>query len=436
MPRYRDRRVKPGDDGDEVHLIRTGPQTSPLVWLDDAPTALTLLADQRSDRRPKSPLGEAMHTYSILIFVLVTVAIVAITSIHTRIPVAILLVVAGLLISLMPGLPRVELSPELVLLFVVPPPIYSAGVAMSWREFRYNIRSISLLAFGGVAFSTIAVAAVVHFMLGWDWSIGFVLGAIIAPPDEVAPMAIARRLGMPRRTMVVIEGEGLANDACALILYRFAVAAVSLGTFSFGTAALVFVAIMIGELAWGLAVGYLSLRLRRWAKDARVEIILSLLTPFAAYWPPEALGGSGVLATVVCGLYISWNGPLLIPSHSGCRASSSGTSSSFSSRVAMSAHGLESTAAARPRRPGDGGGVRDRRVGDDGRDRRRALHVGVPSLYLARLLLRRCGASITIRSGNGRSGIVLCVRGIVSLAAALALPLHDGDRHARFPIAT
>jgi CPA1 family monovalent cation:H+ antiporter len=115
--------------------------------------------------------------------------------------------------------------------------------------------------------------------------------------------------------MVVIEGEGLANDATALILYRFAVAAVALGTFSFGSAVLVFIAIIGGEIAFGLAVGFASLRLRRWAKDARVEIILSLLTPFAAYWPPEALGGSGVLATVVCGLYISWNGPLLIPSH-------------------------------------------------------------------------------------------------------------------------
>jgi CPA1 family monovalent cation:H+ antiporter len=115
--------------------------------------------------------------------------------------------------------------------------------------------------------------------------------------------------------MVVIEGEGLANDATALILYRFAVAAVALGTFSFGSALLIFIAIIGGEIAFGLAVGFASLRLRRWAKDPRVEIILSLLTPFAAYWPPEALGGSGVLATVVCGLYISWNGPLLIPSH-------------------------------------------------------------------------------------------------------------------------
>jgi monovalent cation/hydrogen antiporter len=256
-----------------------------------------------------------MQTYPILIFTLVTVAAVAIAANRTGIPAAILLVLVGLVLSLTPGLPRVELSPELVLLLVVPPLIYSAGVAMSWREFRYNIRSISLLAFGGVTFTTVAVAAVVHYLLGWDWSVGFVLGAIISPPDEVAPLAIARRLGLPRRTMVVIEGEGLANDATALILYRFAVAAVAFGTFSFGSAVLVFVAIIAFEIAFGLAVGFASLRLRRWARDPRVEIILSLLTPFAAYWPPQALGGSGVLATVVCGLYISWNGPLLIPSH-------------------------------------------------------------------------------------------------------------------------
>src|SRR5215475_1792692 len=119
---------------------------------------------------------------------------------------------------------------------------------MSWREFRYDIRSISLLAFGGVAFTTVAVAAVVHFLLGWDWAVGFVLGAIISPPDEVAPLAIARRLGLPRRTMLVIEGEGLANDATALILYRFAVVAISTGTFSLGKASGTFTLIVIGEI--------------------------------------------------------------------------------------------------------------------------------------------------------------------------------------------
>jgi CPA1 family monovalent cation:H+ antiporter len=128
----------------------------------------------------------------------------------------------------------------------------------------------------------------------------------------VAPLAIVRRLGLPRRLVVVLEGEGLANDATALILYRFAVAAVSTGIFSFGEAAGIFVLIVVGEIAYGIAVGWASLRLRRWAHDPRVEITLSLLTPYAAFLVPQQLGGSGVLATVAAGLFVSWNGPLLI----------------------------------------------------------------------------------------------------------------------------
>jgi monovalent cation/hydrogen antiporter len=257
--------------------------------------------------------GRFMQTHLLLIFVLTTIAAAAIVASRSRIPPAIVMVLVGLVLAVTPGLPRVELAPELVLLLILPPLIYWAAVTMSWREFRYNIRSISLLAVGGVTFTTLAVAAVVHVLLGWNWSVGFVLGAIISPPDEVAPMAIARRLGLPRRTMVVLEGEGLANDATALILYKFAVAAVSTGTFSIGSAFLTFLAIIVGEIAFGVAVGYASLRLRKWAADPRIEILLSLLTPFAAYWPPAYLGGSGVLAACACGLYVSWNGPLLIP---------------------------------------------------------------------------------------------------------------------------
>ena len=113
-----------------------------------------------------------------------------------------------------------------MLLVILPPLIYSAGVAMSWREFRFNLRPITLLAFGCVVFTTCAVAAAAHYLLGFQWAVAFVLGAIVSPPDVVAPLAIARRLGLPRRLVVVLEGEGLANDATALILYRFAVAAV------------------------------------------------------------------------------------------------------------------------------------------------------------------------------------------------------------------
>src|ERR1700691_1842812 len=206
-----------------------------------------------------------MQTHLLLVSVLVTIVAIAIAANRSNLPPAILMVLVGLVLAVTPGLPRVEIAPELVLLLVVPPLVYSAGVAMSWREFRYNIRSISLLAVGGVTFTTVAIAAVVHYILGWDWAVGFVLGAIISPPDEVAPMAIARRLWMPRRTMVVLEGEGIATDATALILYKFAVAAVATGAFSLGPAFLVFLAIIAGEIAFGLAVGYARLRLRKCA---------------------------------------------------------------------------------------------------------------------------------------------------------------------------
>jgi NhaP-type Na+/H+ or K+/H+ antiporter len=157
------------------------------------------------------------------------------------------------------------------------------------------------------------VAAVAHWLLGMPLAAGFVLGAIVSPPDVVAPLSIVRRLGVPRRLVVVLEGEGLANDATALILYRFAVAAVGSGVFSLTQAAGEFALILVGEIAYGIGLGWLSLRLRRWARDPRVEITLSLLTPYAAFLLPAHLGGSGVLATIAAGLFVSWNGPLLIP---------------------------------------------------------------------------------------------------------------------------
>jgi Na+/H+ antiporter len=140
------------------------------------------------------------------------------------------------------------------------------------------------------------------------------MGAIVAPPDVVAPLAIARRLHMPRRILVVLEGEGLANDATALILYRFALAAIITGSFSLPLATGEFFLIIAGELAYGIGVGWLSLRARKLARDPQVEITLSLITPYLAYWLPEHVGGSGVIATVACGLYVSWNGPLWISS--------------------------------------------------------------------------------------------------------------------------
>ncbi|HEX2654037.1 MAG TPA: Na+/H+ antiporter, partial [Xanthobacteraceae bacterium] len=248
-----------------------------------------------------------------LLLLLAVMVVVAIAARRLNTAPSILLVIAGVVLALIPGLPAIELAPELVLLGILPPLIYSAGVAMSWREFRFNLRPIVLLAFGCVIFTTCAVAAATHLLLGLPLAAAFVLGAIVAPPDVVAPLAIARRLGLPRRLVVVLEGEGLANDATALILYRFAVAAVSTGIFAFDKAAETFLLIVIGEIVYGVGIGWVSLRLRQWARDPRVEITLSLMTPYAAFWVPEHVGGSGVLATIAAGLFVSWNGPRLIP---------------------------------------------------------------------------------------------------------------------------
>jgi len=247
-----------------------------------------------------------------LVLLLVVVAIVGFAAKRLKVPPAILLVLTGVVLALVPGLPAVTLAPELVLLLVLPPIVYSSAVAMSWREFHFNLRPISLLAVGCVVFTTVAAAAATHWLMGMRWSVGFVLGAIVSPPDAVAPLSIARRMRLPRRILVILEGEGLANDATALILYRFAVVAVSAGAFSFGKAAGMFAAIVAGELLWGIGVGWAMLRLRRWVNDPQIEIVLSILTPFLAYWPPQHLGGSGVLATVVTGLYVSWHGMSVI----------------------------------------------------------------------------------------------------------------------------
>ncbi len=251
-------------------------------------------------------------TFQIFLILLAVLAGTAFLARRINVAPAILLLLAGVALAFVPGMPQVELPPELVLLVVLPPLIYSASVAMSWREFKYNLRPIILLSVGCVIFTAFAVAAVTHYLIGLPWNVGFLLGAIVAPPDVVAPLAIARRLGIPRRILVVLEGEGLANDATALILYRFAVAAISTGLFSLPVAMGEFAAIICGEVLFGAAVGWLSLRARHHARDPQIEITLSLITPYLAYWLPEHFGGSGVIATVACGLYMSWNGPLLI----------------------------------------------------------------------------------------------------------------------------
>src|SRR6202142_777687 len=206
--------------------------------------------------------GEMTETFQILILLLAVISVVGLVAKRLQIPAAILLVITGVGLALIPGLPSLQLAPDLVLLLVLPPIIYWDAVKMSWKEFRFNLRPITLLAIGCVVFTTVAVAAASHWLLGLSWQVGFVLGAIGSPPDAVAPLSIARRMCLPRRILAILEAEGIANDATALILYRFAVAAAVGGMFSFGHAVSAFVTIVIGEVLWGIAIGWLMLRLR------------------------------------------------------------------------------------------------------------------------------------------------------------------------------
>jgi len=156
------------------------------------------------------------------------------------------------------------------------------------------------------------VAVLGHFLFGMPWAVGFVLGAVVAPPDAVAPMAVMKHLRLPRRLITVLEGESLVNDATALVIFGFALSAVVTGTFSVPAAAGRFLAIVVGEIAYAVIVGWLILRVRHLAADPLAEVLLALATPFLAFWPPHAAGGSGVVACVATGLYVSWNGQRLI----------------------------------------------------------------------------------------------------------------------------
>jgi CPA1 family monovalent cation:H+ antiporter len=262
-----------------------------------------------------------LHTIEVILGILAAVAALALLSRKLPIPYPILLVLGGLALAFIPGLPRVPLDPELVFLFFLPPLLYPAALFTSWRDFHANLRPISLLAIGLVLFTTTAVAYLAHYFIeGLPLAAGFVLGAIVSPPDAIAATAIAQRLRIPRRIVTVLEGESLVNDATALVALRFAIAALATGTFSFGRATAQFFFVGIGGIAVGLVVGWLSARITKPIDDPPIEITLSLLTPFAAYLPAEQLHVSGVLAVVTAGLYYGWHVPELTSSRTRLEA--------------------------------------------------------------------------------------------------------------------
>jgi monovalent cation/hydrogen antiporter len=245
----------------------------------------------------------------IFVGMLLAVASLALLARKLHIPYPILFVIGGLLLGLIPGLPKVRLNPDLVFVFFLPPLLFPAALFTSWRDFRANLRPISLLAIGLVLFTTVAVALLAHHFMGLPLAAGFVLGAIISPPDAIAATAIAQRLRIPRRIVTILEGESLVNDATALVAFRFALVAVASGSFSWTKAGGQFFFVGIGGIFIGLVVGWLATWFHKHVEDAPIEVTVSLLTPFAAYLPAEHLGVSGVLAVVTAGLYLGWRLP-------------------------------------------------------------------------------------------------------------------------------
>jgi Na+/H+ antiporter len=251
------------------------------------------------------------HIELILFALLVAVPALAIVGQLTRVPYPITLVIGGSLIGFIPGLPDVELDPDLVLLIFLPPLLYGAAFFTSLRDLRRNARPIALLSIG-VVFATMgAVALVAHAVIGLGWAESFVLGAIVSPTDAVAPAEIMRRVGAPRRLVVVVEGENLTNDWTALVLYRTAVAATVSGAFSLGDASLNLVLNGLGGLAIGLAAGFAIREVRSRVDDPPFEITISILSGYAAYLPAEELGVSGVIAAVTVGVFMGWHTPQL-----------------------------------------------------------------------------------------------------------------------------
>jgi len=228
-----------------------------------------------------------------------------------RVPLPILLVLGGVALGFVPGLPDVVLAPDVVLVALLPPLLYSGAFFTSLRDLRTNRRPIAFLAFGLVGATMAVVAVVAHEWIGLSWPVAFALGAVVSPTDALAATEIAGRLGAPRRIVSLIEGESLVNDGTALVLYRAAVGAAVGGTFSLLDTSAQIVIDVIGGIAIGLAVGWVVRQVRRRLDDPPIEVAIAVLSGYLAYLPAVAFGVSGVLAAVTIGIYMGWHTPEL-----------------------------------------------------------------------------------------------------------------------------
>ena len=252
-----------------------------------------------------------MEDFKIVVFLMaILISLTAIVN-KRKFPFPILLVAAGLIIGFVPQLPDLALDPDVIFLIILPPLLYDAASKTSWHEFRTAIRPISALAITLVFFTTVAVAITAHYLIpGFTWPLAFVLGAVVSPPDAVAASGIIKGLGLNKKVITILEGESLVNDASALIAYRYAVTAVTTGTFIFWKAGLQFLLVAGVGIIIGIVVGYLFVLAHKKIEDnVVVETSLTLLAPYVSYLAAEQFHMSGVLAVVTTGLVIAWRSP-------------------------------------------------------------------------------------------------------------------------------
>ena len=251
----------------------------------------------------------AMENVSLIILLLFGITFLGLLSYRYKFPFPIVLVLSGIAISLIPGLPVISLSPEIVFVIFLPPILYAAAWNTSWHSFKASISPIARAAVGLVLFTTLLVAVAAHMLIpGLSWPMAFLIGAIVSPPDAVAATAVTKGLGLHPKLITVLEGESLVNDASGLIAYKYALAAIMAGNFVLWQAGLNFLLVVAAGIAIGLAIGFiLYLIHKKFVCDPVIEVTLTFLTPFASYLLAEHFHFSGVLAVVTTGLYLSFH---------------------------------------------------------------------------------------------------------------------------------
>jgi CPA1 family monovalent cation:H+ antiporter len=368
-----------------------------------------------------------MENIATVIILLAVVTALAEVTDKIRIPYPILLVLAGIGIGLVPGLPSIQLHPEIVFLIFLPPILYAAAWATSWPDFKKSKRPITLLAIGCVIFTTCAVAYIAHlFIPDLGWPEAFVLGAIISPPDAVAAAAATKGLGIPKRVVTILEGESLVNDATGLIAFRYAVAAVVTGSFELWEAGLQFVVVAFVGIVLGLIIGFIFKWIHKLTPhNPTTDTTLTFLAPYVSYLLAESLHVSGVLAVVAAGLYMSWNSSEIFSQQTRLQANGSWNTVIFVlNGIIFILIGLQL--------PEIMGNIEQHSMGDMikyGAIVSLAVIIGriiwvYPGVYMPRWIFRslrqhKPDMTFPLVSIVAWSGM----RGIVSLAAALALPL-------------